>query len=288
MKLFSALLLFGCCLPCHSDEPTTASGGKNLFARKNLVAWCIVPFDAKDRSPKERAEMLVRLGLKHVAYDWRAKHVQEFEDEILQYKEHGLNYFAFWDWHPSMEPLIRKHKIKPQIWKMMRNSTRATQEEKVKDAAEGLLPMVELTESLGLKLGIYNHGGWAGQPENMIAVAKYLRENHKAEHVGLVYNFHHGHEHMENFDSLMKQMKPWLHCLNINGMDDAAAVAADGNRKILDIGSGRHEIAMLKTVRDSGYDGRIGILDHRTQLDAEVSLKANMDGLRKLVRKNLK
>ena len=93
---------------------------------------------------------------------------------------------------------------------------------------------------------------------------------------------------MENFDSLMKQMKPWLHCLNINGMDDAAAVAADGNRKILDIGSGRHEIALLKTVRDSGYDGRIGILDHRTQLDAEVSLKANMDGLRKLVRKNLK
>jgi len=71
-------------------------------------------------------------------------------------------------------------------------------------------------------------------------------------------------------------------------MDDASAVAADGSRKILDVGSGRHEAKLLKIVRDSGYTGRIGILDHRTQLDAELSLKANMDGLRKLVNKNLK
>ena len=33
------------------------------FAQSNLVAWCIVPFDAKKRSPEERVEMLVRLGL---------------------------------------------------------------------------------------------------------------------------------------------------------------------------------------------------------------------------------
>ena len=32
---------------------------KNL-ERKNLVPWCIVPFDAKKRTPEERAKMLVR------------------------------------------------------------------------------------------------------------------------------------------------------------------------------------------------------------------------------------
>ncbi|MBO65778.1 MAG: hypothetical protein CL509_05810, partial [Actinobacteria bacterium] len=59
------------------------------FAKDKLVAWCIVPFDAKQRGPAERAAMLKRLGLKRVAYDWRAKHVAEFEEEILQYKKHG-------------------------------------------------------------------------------------------------------------------------------------------------------------------------------------------------------
>ena len=37
--------------------------GKNvpaLFARKNLIAWCIVPFDSKKRGPEERAAMLER------------------------------------------------------------------------------------------------------------------------------------------------------------------------------------------------------------------------------------
>ncbi|MDG2213510.1 MAG: hypothetical protein P8M70_06760, partial [Verrucomicrobiota bacterium] len=41
------------------------------FAKDKLVAWCIVPFDAKKRGPAQRARMLKRLGLKRVAYDWR-------------------------------------------------------------------------------------------------------------------------------------------------------------------------------------------------------------------------
>src|SRR5690606_24316374 len=60
------------------------SGGDNVtrddpFARENLVAWCIVPFDSRQRSPAERAAMVKRLGLNRVAYDWREEHVATFE-----------------------------------------------------------------------------------------------------------------------------------------------------------------------------------------------------------------
>ncbi len=41
----------------------------DLFARSNLVAWCIVPFDSQKRGPEERAAMLERLGLRRLAYD---------------------------------------------------------------------------------------------------------------------------------------------------------------------------------------------------------------------------
>jgi sugar phosphate isomerase/epimerase len=263
------------------ESETPPATATDVFADDNLVAWCIVPFDAKQRGPAERAEMLQRLGLKHVAYDWRAQHVAEFEEEIIQYQKHNLNYFAFWSWHDAMEPLIKKHGIHPQIWLMMHNSTKDTQAERVADAAQRLLPLVEKTGSLGCKLGIYNHGGWAGEPENMIAVCRYLRQHHNADHVGIVYNFHHGHGHINDFAAQFKAMQPYLHCLNINGMDDEDIVAS-GRNKILPVGSGKHELEMLKAVRASGYKGPVGILDHRNELDAEESLKQNLDGLREL------
>lgn len=107
------LLLF--LLPIISLQGTE----RRNFNRENIVPWCVVPFDASERSPDERAKMLVRLGLKRSAYDWRAKHVQEFEEEILQYKKHGIEFFAFWNVHEKAFELFQKYKIHPQIWKTL-------------------------------------------------------------------------------------------------------------------------------------------------------------------------
>ncbi len=263
----------------HGQGADESSIGDNL-RRENLVAWCIVPFDANKRGPAERAEMIRRLGLRRVAYDWRAEHVPQFEEEILQYQKHGIEYFAFWSWHDAMEPLIKKHGIKPQIWIMCRSPSGDTQEQKVMNAAKSLMPLVNKTAALGLQLGIYNHGGWSGEPENMVAVCKYLRSQYDADHVGIVYNFHHGHDHIANFADSLKQMQPYLLCLNLNGMADAEAA---GNSKILPIGAGKHERRMIAAVQQSGYTGPIGILDHRSDLDSEKALQLNIDGLRDLL-----
>ncbi len=248
-----------------------------LFGKDNLVAWCIVPFDALKRGPEARAEMLVRLGLRHVAYDWREEHVASFEEEILAYKKHGLDYFAFWDVHPQAFELFRKHQLHPQIWKMIPAPQGETQEAKVESAAQQLLPLVKETRELGCPLSLYNHGGWMGEPRNMVAVCRWLREHEDADHVGIVYNFHHGHDHIGEFPQLLAEMLPYLHCLNINGMNEGA------QPKILGVGKGQHDKAMLQAVLASGYRGRIGILDHRENLDAEESLRENLEGLAKLV-----
>ncbi len=254
------------------------------FKRENLVAWCIVPFDAKNREPAERAEMVKRLGLNRVAYDWRKKHVAEFEEEIQQYKKHEIEYFAFWNWHDSMESLIKQYSITPQIWTQCKAPSEGTQDEKVAGAAATLLPLVEKTKALGLTLGIYNHGGWNGKPRNMIAVCEYLRKNHDADHVGIVYNFHHAHEDVVGFDKAFALLQPYLVCLNLNGMVDIKDFDPQTN-KIKPIGSGEHEGAMIKTVIASGYEGPVGVLGHRAEMDAEESVKLNLDGLAKLLSK---
>lgn len=266
--------------------PTNAiaeeSKSSNLFARNNLVAWCVVPFDASKRSPVKRAAMLKRLGFTRLAYDWRAEHVDEFEEEITALKKQGIEMFAFWSTHDAAFRLFKKHNITPQIWKTAPSpklgDAITTHAERVSEAARQLLPLVKKTKRHGCKLGLYNHGEWGGDPENLVAVCRYLREKHDASHVGIVYNLHHGHTHIKDFAKSLKLMQPYLLCLNLNGMNDNA------KPKILPIGQGQHDARLLQTIRQSRYAGPIGILDHRNELDAEKSLKQNLDGLDKLVR----
>ena len=86
MKKLLFILLIGLCAGTNAADN---------FAKDKLVAWCVVPFDAKQRGPAERAAMLKQLGLKRVAYDWRTQHVKEFEEEILQYKNTVWNFLPF-------------------------------------------------------------------------------------------------------------------------------------------------------------------------------------------------
>ena len=70
-------------------------------------------------------------------------------------------------------------------------------------------------------------------------------------------------------------MKPHLLTLNLNGM------TRDGDKvgkKILPLGQGDLDLGLLKVIRDSGWRGPIGILNH-TDEDAEARLLDNLDGL---------
>lgn len=256
----------------RAEDQESQQDATSVLRRENVVAWCIVPFDSAKRTPARRAEMLKELGIRRCAYDWRAEHVPTFEQEILEYKKHGIEYFAFWSVHEDAFKLFEKHQLHPQIWQTLADPGGEDQATKVITAAERMLPLAVRTRAMGCKLGLYNHGGWGGEPNNLVAVCKRLRElGH--DHVGIVYNFHHGHDHVQGWNDSLQSMLPFLHCLNLNGMNDHA------QPKILGIGKGQHELQMIRAVVESGYDGPIGILDHRPELDARDSLLENRDGL---------
>jgi hypothetical protein len=272
MRAVLVLVALLCVLPyaAAQDAPRT------IYDMDNLVAWCVVPFDANARGPKERAEMLSALGFTKLAYDWRDVHVPTFEEEIVALKEKGIEFFAFWSQHEAMFKLFEQYSLKPQIWVSLSNPGPGSQEDKVAAAGRSLLPVLDRILALDCTMGLYNHGGWGGEPENMVAVCEWLRKERNTEKVGIVYNFHHGHEHIEKFEEHFTAMQAYLMCVNINGMNDGA------NPKILPVGRGTRELAMMKIVQDAGYLGPIGILDHRSELDAELSLRENLEGLETL------
>lgn len=262
----------------HGGESPRDDG---IFAKDNLVAWCIVPFDAKKRGPAERAEMLKRLGITKLAYDWRDQHIPTFEEEILNLKKQNIELFAYWSpasqnrGYESMMHLIDKYGIHPQIWMIAPSAKADSEAKRVEVNARAMLPFLNRAKKLGCKFALYNHGGWSGEPDHLIAMVQWLRGNAGTQDVGIVYNFHHGHEHMKQFPAAFRRMVPYLFCLNLNGM-------TPGGPMVLPLGTGTQDLQVLRMIRDSGYRGPIGILDHRGQLDAEESLRENLEGLEKL------
>lgn len=275
-----ASLAIGIC-PTIAVEPDRLLGeNPSLFRRENLVAWCIVPFDAKRRGPEERAAMLERLGFKHFAYDYRAEHVPTFDAEIEACRRHGVSLDAWWfpgslnDEARRILEICRKHDIHPQLWITGSGgptADAAEQARRVEQEANRIRPIAEAAAAQGMKVGLYNHGGWFGEPENQLAIIKQLN----LPNVGIVYNFHHGHDHVDRLAEILRKTLPHLLAVNINGMN------RQGDRrgqKILQLGQGELDLELLRIVRDSGYRGPIGILGH-TQDDAEARLQDNLDGL---------
>lgn len=281
MKLSARLV---CCLLLLASLLGAAPHTSDLFRRDNLLAWCIVPFDAKKRGPEERAAMLERLGFKHFAYDWRGEHIATFDEEIEACRRHGVSIDAWWfpgplnDGARHILDVCRRHDIHPQLWVTGGGGpTKSAEEqrERVVQEANRIRPIAVAAAAQGMKVGLYNHGGWFGEPENQLAILDEL----KLPNVGIVYNLHHGHDHVDRLSEVLSKMLPHLYAVNLNGM------VREGDKhgqKILPLGQGDLDLAVLRTIRDSGYHGPIGILGH-TSDDAEARLSDNLDGLAWLV-----
>ena len=282
--LWHFMLLAVLLVPCRGE----AAAQSNLFARSNLVAWCIVPFDAKKRGPEERAAMMERLGFKLFAYDYRAEHVPTFDAEMEALQRHHVRLMAWWfpgtlnDEAKLILDVLKRHDLRDvQLWVTGGGGpTKDAGEQKVRveSEAQRIRPIAEAAAKIGCTVALYNHGGWFGEPENQIAIVENLHAAGIAN-VGIVYNQHHGHDDLDRFSELLQKMKPHLLALNLNGMTRNGDKVG---KLILPLGQGDFDPGLLKIIRDSGWRGPIGILNH-TDEDAEARLQDNLDGLDWLV-----
>lgn len=285
-KIYLAIVV--CLALSMNVQAQNTKSSQSIFSRENLIAWCIVPFDVKERGPAARADMLNNLGITMLAYDWREKHIPTFEEEIMQLKKHNIKLQAFW-YYSGPDPekdknfatiieVLKKHNVKTEIWCMVsgiKGLEEMSQEEKVKAVAKPVAYIADKAAQIGCKLGLYNHGGWYGEPENQLQIIDYL----KKPNIGIVYNFHHAEEHIEAFPRFFPKLIPHLLALNLSGLKKGNPV------KVVPIGQGDAELDMIKIVKNSAYKGPIGIINEDTAPDAEVGLRMNMDGLKGILEK---
>ncbi|TMM29087.1 AP endonuclease [Polaribacter aestuariivivens] len=259
----------------------------SLFAKSNLIPWSIVGFDVKERTPKERLEMLERLGYNQYAYGNRPKHIPTMKTEWQLAKEKGIDIKAVWLYinlnkdsvgklKPESEIIFKNLKevgLKTQIWV----GFQPTYFDKLSDSASfnQSKDMIEYlskkASKIGCKIALYNHGGWFGNPENQLKIIKSLPN----EDLGIIFNFHHAHEELENYSQNIKNIFPYLWCVNLNGMEK-------NGEKIITIGKGNLEKDMIQQLLGLNYSGPFGILGHVKGGDPEIILQQNFDGLQQL------
>lgn len=255
----------------------------------NYFAWCIVPFDNQDRTPEQRLEMLQNLGFKSYAYDWRAEHLPEMAKEINLANKNGIEINAVWMWLDNNDKVgnlsvnnrkvleaLKETGLKTQIWVSFPEDyfDNMTEDQRF-EKAENIVGYVSReAKKLDCKVGLYNHGGWFGRPENLVKICKALG----LDDVGIIFNFHHAHDMINEFPKLVSIMKPHLWAVNLNGMNV-------GGPKILALGSGESEAEMLAELRSNGFDGPFGILGHVDDADVELILKQNLEGLKEVLEK---
>jgi hypothetical protein len=260
--------------------------GADLFAKDNLVAWCIVPFDAAERSPEERADMMDELGIKRFAYDYREKHLATFIEEIGILREHGIELSAVWFWvrdngnglldasNEFILESLEKTGTHTELWVSFPDSYyTGSDEENLRKAVAAVRQIRQRAEGIECTLALYNHGGWFGEPANLVKIIEAM----DSDKVKIVYNFHHGHHRIDSFKEDLTLMLPYLSTININGMRREGP-------KIITLGEGNLELDMLRTIKGSGYMGPIGILGHTEGEDIRQVLEGNLEGLGELVK----
>jgi len=252
----------------------------------NYFAWCIVPFDNQHRTPEQRIAMLKAIGFTSYAYDWRQKHLPEMAHELELAQENGIHVHAIWMWIDAADAVGSLSANNEEIFRIIEASGTKTQlwigispnwlegrsdVESMIKSREMLGYLSERAMPLECKIGLYNHGGWFGDPLNQVKLIKQLPDHN----LGIIFNFHHAHELLDDFPALVDAMMPYLWAVNLNGM------RAEGP-KILPIGKGDLEKGMIEVLEQKGFKGPYGLLGHIEDEDVKIVLERNLEGLKKI------
>jgi sugar phosphate isomerase/epimerase len=276
--------------------PTTASSVMQdrplsrpaLFAPANLLAWCIVPYDNQHRTPAQRMEMLQRLGFTQYIWDWRQQHLKDLPLEIESAHAAGIRLRGVWIWiderydqvgrlgdaNRAVFDAVNRAGRPVEFWVGFHaNAFPGDNDDARLDRGVAWVSFLrDEARATGSTISLYNHGDWFGEPENQLKIIAASGPSG----LGLTYNFHHAHHQISRFATLLPAMLPHLKAVVLNGMKPEGP-------KILPIGEGTHERAMIRLLAASGYRGPIGILGHVEDADVEVVLQRNLAGLRRLI-----
>jgi sugar phosphate isomerase/epimerase len=250
--------------------------------------------DGKSRSAAEQAALLKGLG-----YDGIGTSGYPSEEFLAAFEKAGLRVFNtyltlnFDSAKPGLEPMLKDFvpRLKGHgtaLWIAINGVTRDGETLKpsspLGDAV--VVPLMrelaDLAQTNGVKIALYPHARlWIERVEDALRVAsKVDRPN-----VGVTFNLCHWLKVEGSRDPkpVLAEAMPRLFFVSINGADSGDTRAMPWDRLIQPLDSGTYDVgALLKSLRELGYEGPIGFQGYGIPSDSGDILRHTMAGWRRI------
>jgi len=242
----------------------------------------------REQSPKEQAEMCKELGYAGIGY-WGG--IEGLSELLVELDKNGLKAFPPYylvnldpgkqAYGPDLKEAIKLLKGRDTaIWISITSRTfKRSSPEGDPRAVEIIREIAEMAEESGLRVALYPHTMfWVERVEDAVRVAKKVdREN-----VGVTFNLCHWLmvDAGKNMRPLMELAMPHLFVVTINGADTGGK-GWDSLIQTLDRGT-FDVYPFLKTLKELGYTGPIGLQGYGMKGDVYDNLKRSMEAWRKL------
>jgi len=252
-----------------------------------FFALCMDTHDARKRAPSEQAQMLRELGFDGVGHLW----LDGIDERLRTADGAGLKVYQVYlnvllgsaqpyDTHlKDVVPLLQGRHVQLAV---LIKGAKPSDETLDPAAIRILREIASLTEMTDIRIVLYPHKGfWLERVEDAIRLARQMQP----ADVGVMFNLCHwlAVDDEKNLRPLLRQAKPYLAAITINGADTAAEIHAGTGKWIQPLDSGSFDIyGFLKIVKESGYNGPIGLQCYGIPGDAREHLVRSMAAWRKL------
>jgi sugar phosphate isomerase/epimerase len=249
--------------------------------------FCIDWHDARKRSFQEQAVMLKELGYDGVGHIW----LDDLAERVKTLDEAGLKLFQITmtvDVAPDKPAYDARFKEVLALVKgrhvqfdLLLNGLKPSDPSVDPHAVAILREMSDLARDSGAQLLLYPHvGSWVERIEDSCRVA----EKVDRPNVGVMFNFCHWLrvDRQRDYQPLLKRAMPRLWAVSINGADELDD-RPGWDHYIQPLDQGSFDVGpLLKTLKQLGYRGPIGLQCYGIGGDAREHLARSMAAWRKL------
>jgi len=266
---------------------TFAPGGAGLAGETpppapELYGFCMETHDAKRRSIPEQAKMLRELGFDGAGYPlWFGK---ELDANLRTLDDAGLKVYLLFTkiklsskdrpYDPRIAEAFRKLKGRPVTISVLLVGFPPGDPRGEEPAVEALRRLGDLAAESGLRISIYHHtGDWTQSLLHALRVVK--KVNHPQ--VGVNFNLCHWLkiDGEKDYRPVLRENAGKIFAVTINCAKLGSKAWTDGLIQPLDRGDFDNR-ELLKTLREIGYRGPVGLMCYGIRGDAREHLGRSM------------